>query len=369
MKHDTIVACATPEGRGGVAIIRISGAKVRKIAKAILNEIPEPRFATLSSFLDESQETIDEGIALFFPGPHSFTGEDVLELHGHGGLFVVNLLIKRIIALGARIAKPGEFSERAFLNDKMDLVQAEAIADLIDAASFDAAKAAVRSLQGEFSKKIQTLVASLIQLRMYVEAAIDFAEEEIDFLQDEKIGHHLQTLMTQLQNIENSAEQGSLLREGIKTVIIGKPNVGKSSLLNVLSGKDIAIVTNIAGTTRDVLRENILIDGMPLHIVDTAGLRESEDIVEIEGIRRAHQEMLDADLILLIKDIQEPLTETSFLPDNTPVIIIRNKIDILKVSPKIEMREAHMEVFLSAKTKEGIDLLKKQIKIVVGLKE
>jgi tRNA modification GTPase len=369
MKSDTIVARATPEGRGGVAIIRVSGSLVRTMANEILHFIPEPRIATLSSFFDAAREVIDEGIALFFPAPHSFTGEDVLELHGHGGTFVVDLLIHRMVSLGARMANPGEFSERAFLNDKMDLVQAEAIADLIDAASFHAAKAAIRSLQGEFSKKIQTLVSSLIHLRMYIEAAIDFVEEEIDFLQDEKIGKNLQNLIDQLQMIEDSALQGSLLREGIKTVIIGKPNVGKSSLLNVLSGKDVAIVTDIAGTTRDVLRENIIIDGMPLHIVDTAGLRDSDDVVEKEGIRRAHQEMVDADLILLIKDVREPAMDISFLPENIPFIIVQNKIDTIQEIPTMKVNGSYSEIYLSAKTEAGMDLLKKQIKALAGLKE
>lgn len=369
MKHDTIVARATPEGRGGVAVIRVSGPKVRSIAEAILKQLPKPRYATFSSFFDPSDDVIDEGLALFFEGPHSFTGEDVLELHGHGGLYVVDRLIRCVISLGARLAKPGEFSERAFLNDKIDLIQAEAIADIIEASSVNAAKAAIRSLQGEFSKKIENFLSSLIRLRMYVEAAIDFAEEEIDFLKDDKIARDLQSLIQELQSIEAGAQQGSLLRQGIKTVIIGKPNVGKSSLLNALSEKEVAIVTDIAGTTRDVLRENIVIDGMPLHIIDTAGLRESQDVVEREGIRRAHLEMSDADLILCVSDARENAEDISFLPQDIPVIMVKNKIDIILETPKIKTSNTHSEIFLSAKTYQGIDLLKQEIKRCAGLKE
>ncbi len=369
MKQDTIVARATPEGRGGVAVIRVSGPTVRSIANAILKSLPKPRFATFTSFYDANDEVIDEGLALFFEGPHSFTGEDVLELHGHGGIYVVDNIIRRVISLGGRLAKPGEFSERAFLNDKIDLVQAEAIADIIDASSINAAKAAIRSLQGEFSKKIENFVASLIHLRMYVEAAIDFAEEEIDFLKDDKIAKNLATLIHDLQSIEASAMQGSLLRQGIKTVIIGKPNVGKSSLLNALSEKDVAIVTDIAGTTRDVLRENIVIDGMPLHIIDTAGLRESEDVVEKEGIRRSYLEMSDADLILYVTDVRESSFDISFFPQHIPVIIIKNKIDITNNDAKIIEKQKYSEIYLSAFTHQGIDILKKQIKHCAGLTE
>src|SRR3990167_3391409 len=297
---DTIVASTTPQGRGGVAIIRVSGSLVSSIAKEILKKIPKARYATFSSFFDSSDHAIDQGIALYFPAPNSFTGEDILELQGHGGPVVVDLLIQRILELGARLAQPGEFSERAFLNDKMDLAQAEAIADLIDASSAQAAKNALRSLQGEFSKKIHTLVEALTQLRMYVEAAIDFVEEEIDFLKDQQVITRLTSIVKELEAVQTSAAQGSLLRDGITAVIAGQPNVGKSSLLNQLSGKESAIVTDIPGTTRDVLREHILIDSLPIHIVDTAGLSEIKDNRQQKGIRRAEREIVKADLILFV---------------------------------------------------------------------
>jgi len=369
---DTIVATATPTGRGGIAVIRISGNKVRHIAECLLRKIPKPRFALYTPFLNKAGQILDEGIALFFEAPYSFTGEDVLELHGHGGMFIVEQLIKEIISYGARLARPGEFSERAFLNDKLDLIQAEAISDLIDAASQDAAIAAMRSLRGEFSQKIQDLVDGLIHLRTYVEASIDFVEEEIDFLNDGNIGLRLKDLIDRLENIEMSAIQGSLLRNGITAIIIGEPNVGKSSLLNVLCGYDAAIVTHIAGTTRDLLRETIIIDGMPMHIIDTAGLRESEDIVEREGIRRAHQEIEKADLILCMIEAKDPLSKMDvFLKTfshKKNILMIRNKIDLTQETPNIQSYQSHVIVSLSAKKNEGMDLLKKIIKENVGLK-
>ena len=308
---DTIAAIATPPGYGGVAIIRISGPKTSEISKKILcleNKKPlVPRLAHFSSFYktSDTKEIIDEGISLFFPKPHSFTGEDVLELQGHGGPVVTNLVLKEILKLGARIAKPGEFSERAFLNDKMDLSQAEAIADLINSSSEAAAKSAVRSMQGEFSKLINELLEKVIQLRIYVEAAIDFPEEEVDFLSDKKIFQDLDTIIVALNKVFNQAKQGALIKEGMTVVIAGEPNAGKSSLLNTLAGKDSAIVTSIPGTTRDILKEHIQIDGLPLNIIDTAGLRKSTDPIEQEGIRRAYKEIEKADTILFLIDGSE----------------------------------------------------------------
>jgi tRNA modification GTPase len=288
---DTIVAIATPPGRGGIGVLRISGTRVAAIAMSMCGDLPAPRKAALRKFCDQHGEQIDSGLALYFPAPHSFTGEDVLELHGHGGPVVMDLLLASALQLGARLAQPGEFSQRAFLNDKLDLVQAEAIADLIDSGSQQAARAAVRSLQGEFSLRTQSLTEQLIEARMHVEAAIDFPEEEIDFLADRALRQRLDTLAAFVADTLANAQQGALLRDGMTVVIAGKPNAGKSSLLNALAGYDAAIVTPIPGTTRDVLRERIAIDGMPLHIIDTAGLRDTQDVVESEGIKRAPREM------------------------------------------------------------------------------
>lgn len=364
---DTITAQVTAPGRGGVAIIRVSGEKAKSILLAILGQELSPRQATYLPFLDENGETIDEGLALFFPNPHSFTGEDVLELQGHGGPIVVDLLLQRILALGARLARPGEFSERAFLNGKIDLTQAEAIADLIDASSQQAARSAMRSLQGEFSKAIHALTERIIHLRMYVEAAIDFTDEEIDFLSDSKISDSLKAILNDFATIQQKAKQGSFLREGITAVIAGEPNVGKSSLLNSLSGKEIAIVTDIPGTTRDVLRNHILIDGMPMHIIDTAGLRESDDVVEQEGIRRAYGEIEQADIVLYVTDASKPgplpLAKEKI---NRPIIFIRNKIDLTESSPCVQDNEGMSVISLSAKSGLGLDLLRKQIKDHVG---
>lgn len=361
---ETIAAQATPPGRGGIAIIRVSGPLTTHIIQEVLHCELKPRQATHLPFVDENNETIDEGVAIFFPNPHSFTGEDVLELQGHGGPVIVDLLLQRILSLGVRLARPGEFSERAFLNGKIDLAQAESIADLIDASSKQAAKSAMRSLQGEFSREIQALSEKIIHLRMYIEAAIDFTDEEIDFLADEKISKQMQTIVEDLAAIQRKAKQGSFLREGITAVIAGEPNVGKSSLLNCLSGKEIAIVTDIPGTTRDVLRDHILIDGMPMHIIDTAGLRESDDVVEQEGIRRAYREIEKADLILyVVAADKDTLPETFF---QQPVIFIRNKIDLRQELPSIRFDKDRAVVSLSAKSGAGIDLFKDQIKTQVG---
>ncbi len=366
---DTIVAQATPPGRGGISIIRVSGPLVKIISEKILHTLPHQRTATHSPFFDEDNIALDEGIAIFFPKPHSFTGEDVLELQGHGGPAVVDLLIQRILKLGVRLAHPGEFSERAFLNDKLDLAQAEAIADLIDASSAQAARAALRSLQGEFSKRIYSLVEKITHLRMYVEAAIDFAEEEIDFLADNQVATNLINALDELEAIQTAAMQGSLLREGITVVIAGEPNVGKSSLLNCLSGKDIAIVTHIPGTTRDVLREHIILDGLPLHVIDTAGLRESDDVVEQEGIRRARHEISHADIILEVIDAAHSTSLSELIvevPQKADRIIVRNKIDLIDELPCIEISNHKTLISLSAKNNIGIDLLKNHIKACVG---
>lgn len=364
---ETITAQVTPPGRGGVAIVRVSGPLTTTIAAAILQQPLSPRVATYLPFHDADNSILDEGLALFFPNPHSFTGEDVLELQGHGGPLVVDLILQRVLQLGARLARPGEFSERAFLNGKMDLAQAEAVADLIDASSTQAARLALRSLQGEFSRAIHGLTEKIIHLRIYIEAAIDFTDEEIDFLGDDKLTQQMQQIITDLSLIQQNAKQGSFLREGITAVITGAPNVGKSSLLNQLSGKDLAIVTDVPGTTRDVLRDLVLIDDMPMHIVDTAGLRETVDVVEIEGMRRAHHEIAQADLVLYLQDASRPeaIVDLPILNDNCPVIIVRNKIDLMTESPSIAVTDKTI-ISISAKTGAGIGLLKSAIKRSVG---
>jgi tRNA modification GTPase len=373
--YDTIAAIATPSGRGGVGIVRISGEKVLDIASKILNIELKPRITHFSNFLDEQKNIIDSGLAIYFPNPHSFTGEEVLELQGHGGPVIMDMLLRRVIECGARLAKPGEFSERAFLNDKIDLAQAESIADLIDANSEQAARSATRSLQGEFSKKIHALVEQLIQLRIYVEAAMDFPEEEIDFLSDGKIASQLKNIIHNLELVKKSAHQGVLLKEGMTIVIAGKPNAGKSSLLNALSGRDSAIVTNIEGTTRDVLREHITIDGLPLHIIDTAGLRESDDLIEKEGIRRAWNEMEKADAILLVMDSTREKdhglkNDETFFTLKKPIIHIMNKIDLLMNNDDHLNKDREdvvtQEIFISAKTGEGIEALKTALKKLVN---
>ena len=377
---DTIVAQATASGKGSVGIVRVSGPLAKSIAEAILGNCPEPRTASYLPFKNQQGETIDQGLALYFKAPHSFTGEDVLELQGHGGQVVIDMLIAEVLKhQPVRIARPGEFSERAFLNDKIDLAQAEAIADLIDASSQQAARSAMRSLQGAFSDQIHDLVEQVIHLRMYVEAAIDFPEEEIDFLTDGKVATDLQGIVDQLANVRQQAQQGSILRDGMQVVIAGKPNAGKSSLLNALAGKEAAIVTDIAGTTRDVLKEHIHIDGMPLHIIDTAGLRDSDDKVEQIGIQRAWDEIEKADQILIMVD---STTSTSCdpwqiwpefmekLPDTAAVTLIRNKIDISREAPgttNVTSQHGDISVFaLSANTGLGIDGLKEHLKQCMG---
>lgn len=374
-ENDTIIAQATPPGRGGVGILRVSGALAGVVAQAILNKLPTPRYAHYLKFYDADSSILDQGIALYFKGPHSFTGEDILELQGHGGPIVLDLLLKRILALslpGLRIARPGEFLERAFLNNKIDLTQAEAVADLINANSEQAARSAVNSLQGVFSDRIKTFSQSLIDLRAYVEAAMDFSEEEINFLSDGKIESQLNNIINELKKVQAAAHQGSLLREGMKVVIAGRPNAGKSSLLNALAGKERAIVTAVAGTTRDVLREYIHIDGMPLHIIDTAGLRETSEIIEKIGIERAWHEIENADSLLFIVD--SSTTEATLpdpeliarLPTTRPTIVVRNKIDMTDEQAGFTQIEGHSVIRLSAKSGEGIEVLRQQLKVCMG---
>ncbi|NLG75262.1 MAG: tRNA uridine-5-carboxymethylaminomethyl(34) synthesis GTPase MnmE [Xanthomonadaceae bacterium] len=367
----TIAAIATPPGRGGIGVIRVSGPKVRAIAESLLGAVPAPRVATLRTFLGADGEPIDTGLALFFRAPASFTGEDTLELHAHGGPTVLDLLLARTVELGASLAEPGEFSRRAFLNDKLDLAQAEAIADLIDAGSAEAARAALRSMRGEFSDLVRSLSEAVIETRMHVEAAIDFPEEEIDFLADSALQRRLENALALSTQIGAKARQGTLLREGMTVVIAGKPNAGKSSLLNKLAGYSAAIVTDIPGTTRDILRERIDIDGMPLHVLDTAGLREHADVVEAEGIRRARTAMLEADRILYVVDAaarrseEELREELATLPNSVPVTIIVNKIDLIAGAPRDEQSEPP-RLHLSAATGDGIDLLREHLKECMG---
>ncbi len=370
---DTIAAVATPSGRGGVGIIRISGPLVQEISKAIVGEKELTPFkASHRLFKDKQGETQDDGIAIFFPQPTSFTGEDVLELQGHGGHVVIDMLLNRCLELGARIAKPGEFSERAFINDKLDLTQAEAISDLIDSGSEQAVRSSLRSLQGEFSNVINSLLEKMIAMRVYVEAALDFPDEEIDFLADDRVLQRLKDIQQELKEITKTAKQGSLLRNGIHLVIIGKPNAGKSSLLNALSGTESAIVTEIAGTTRDVLYESINLDGMPLHLIDTAGLRESDDPVEKIGIERAWEAIKKADMALLLKDdsrLVDNDVETEHiiknLPESLSVITVHNKIDL----SNNKAGKSNNKIYLSAKNKQGIDTLKKEIKEIIGFQK
>ncbi|WP_434472053.1 tRNA uridine-5-carboxymethylaminomethyl(34) synthesis GTPase MnmE [Aeromonas veronii] len=376
MTTDTIVAQATAPGRGGVGIVRVSGPAAEQVAGIVLGKLPRVRYAEYLPFKDEQGQVLDQGIALLFKAPNSFTGEDVLELQGHGGPVIMDMLIRRILNIdGIRPARPGEFSERAFINDKLDLAQAEAIADLIEASSEQAARSAMHSLQGQFSSKIQQLVESLIRLRIYVEAAIDFPDEEIDFLSDGKVAGDLYTIMSELDDVRAEAKQGALLREGMKVVIAGRPNAGKSSLLNALAGRESAIVTEIAGTTRDVLREHIHLDGMPLHIIDTAGLRDTQDKVEQIGIERAWAEIEQADRVLFMVDgtttdavdPREIWPEfVDRLPKNIGLTVIRNKADLTGEDLAPSQEQGHAVYRISAKTELGLPALREHLKACMG---
>lgn len=367
---DTIAAVASAQGRGGVGVVRISGPDVQALANGILGKLPKARHATYSNFLDDKGDILDQGIALYFAAPHSYTGEEVLELQGHGGPAVSHMLLQRCVDLGARLAQPGEFTRRAFLNNKMDLAQAESVADLIDANSSEAARSALRSLRGEFSSAIRELVDALIHLRMLVEAMLDFPDEEVDSVDLQHRDILLNDIRQKLQHTLDKAEQGSLLREGAHIVIAGQPNVGKSSLLNKLSGEEVALVSDIPGTTRDVIRQAIQLHGVPLHIIDTAGLRESEDVVENLGIARTHQTLHCADLILLLLDASQGLTvkdETILagLPAGIPRLLVFNKSDLLHgKSPFVA--EDNRAIFISAKTGAGLEELRSKLLEAVG---
>ena len=367
MAEETVAAVATPSGMGGVAIVRVSGTGVPAIARRVAGRLPEPRVATFCRFRDGNGEVIDEGIALYFRAPASFTGEDVLELQGHGGPVVADLLLRRVVACGARIAEPGEFSRRAFLNGKLDLVQAEAVADLIESGTAAAARLAVRSLEGEFSRRVHALVERVTTLRMYVEASIDFPEEEVDFLGDEKVSTDLQAITGELAGILQSARVGRLMRDGITLVIAGEPNAGKSSLMNSLAGTEAAIVTAIPGTTRDLLRERIQLDGIPVHLVDTAGLRESDDPVEREGIRRARRELERADHVLWVYDAAagEP-AHPAWVPHGVPFTLVRNKIDLTGTPAGLSRRGDDVEIAVSATQGDGIERLRRHLRSSAG---
>lgn len=375
--HDTIVAAATPAGIGGIGIVRISGAAVLQIAGKMLGGLPPPRVASLREFHDAAGEPIDTGLALYFPAPGSFTGEPVLELHGHGGPVVMALLVDAAVSLGCRQAEPGEFSKRAFLNDKLDLAQAEAIADLIGSGTAQAARAALRSLSGAFSAAVDALQEQLIRLRLHVEAALDFPEEEIDFLSDEQLAARIDDCDAAFAALGEGARAGRLLRDGYQVVIVGRPNVGKSSLLNLLSGQEAAIVTEVAGTTRDILREQINVDGLLIELIDTAGLRDNPDQIEAEGIRRARAAIKSADAVLWIQDAsaKENAIENESLsalgedlPANVPVITVRNKTDLTDEDPGLQYQQP-LTLNVSAKTGAGTDALREQMLKLAGHKD
>ena len=377
---DTIAAIASAPGRGAVGVIRVSGSKVPQVAAGILGVLPAPRQARLSSFLDAHGNSMDEGLALYFPAPASYTGEDVLEIQGHGGALIVDMLLKRLLDLGCRMARPGEFTMRAFLNGKIDIAQAEAIADLIDAGTAAAARAAVRSMQGEFSARIADLTTRITGLRAYVEAAIDFPNEEIDFLSGKALGERLAAIFAGFESITAAARQGAMLREGLHVVIAGRPNAGKSSLLNSLAGDDVAIVTNVPGTTRDLLRCQVHFDGLPVNLVDTAGLRSAVDVAEVEGVRRAKNEIARADRVLYVLDAaaldgaaddgRAPwAADLAQLPHQAAVTLVFNKIDLTGVPPRLDESSALPRIFLSARTRAGLDLLRAHLKSSAGYRE
>ncbi len=367
---DTIAAIATPPGRGGVGIVRVSGPGVKAIAEGVAGGLPPPRHASFRNFLDVDGGVIDQGLVLYFQAPHSFTGEEVLELQGHGGPVVMDLLLRRVLQLGARLARPGEFSERAFLNDRLDLAQAEAVADLIDAETEAAARLASRSLQGAFSRRIRELTEQLVELRVFVEAALDFPEEEIDFLADGQVQARLEAVIGAVERVRASARTGRLLRDGMNLVIAGLPNAGKSSLLNALAGSESAIVTEVPGTTRDLLRERISLEGVPVHLVDTAGLRETADRVEREGVRRARDELQRADRVLWVYDAATDPENRGLaaarLPPGVPVTLVRNKVDLVDEEPGLDERQGMPEVRLSARHGRGLELLRRHLLDCIG---
>lgn len=370
-RPDRIAAIATAPGRGGIGVVRISGSDLLSLADALIGKRPQPRYATIAEFRDNEGRSIDSGLALYFPAPHSFTGDDVLELQGHGGPVVLQLLLSRCLELGARLAEPGEFTRRAFENGKLDLAQAEAVADLIDAATTSAARSAVRSLQGEFSKEIHLLVDELTELRALTEATLDFPDEEIDFLKSADAFGRLARLRERLLAVFDRAQQGRLLQGGLQVVLVGQPNVGKSSLLNQLAGDELAIVTPVAGTTRDALRGTIQIEGIPLHIIDTAGLRETDDEVEKIGIARSWREIERADILLLLTDAQHGIGEAersilAHLPDSIKRITIENKIDLANRQPERRETAEGVTIALSAKAGEGIALLRQELLQLAG---
>lgn len=369
-KSDTICALATAYGQSGIGVIRVTGPLSKSISKKILHQDLQPRYAYYGSFFDNDNNLIDKGVAIAFPGPNSYTGEDVVEFQGHGGVSVIRKLLETIISLDVRVAEPGEFTKRAFLNGKMDLVQAEAVQDLIQSSSEESALSAVRSLTGEFSEKINQILSELISLRVFVEATIDFSDEEIDFLESHEVSSKLHSLKVTLLNILESANQGAILRDGIHVAIAGKPNAGKSSLLNSLTKQPSAIVTDVAGTTRDVLKETIQIDGMPIHIIDTAGLHNSDNIIEQEGIRRAHTEINNADVVLLVYDASDKSVDLSILPESVkdkPKIVIKNKIDLTGSKAGIQNIQNNPEISISAKNGDGINIVRKALSDFAGL--
>ena len=368
---DTIAAIATASGAGGIGVVRVSGPAVQLIAAQVLGSCPAPRHASYLDFKQANGDLIDRGIAIFYPNPHSYTGEDVLELQAHGGTALMQILLARCIALGARQAEPGEFTRRAYLNDKIDLAQAEAVADVINAATIEAAKSAVRSLSGEFSQRINALLLKLIDLRMFVEACLDFPEEEIDFITQGRVAEKLASIITELNSVFYKAKQGSLLREGINVVLVGQPNVGKSSLMNQLAGEEIAIVTSIAGTTRDTIKNAIQINGVPLHVIDTAGLRETDDEVEKFGIARTWRAAESANIALLLVDAAHGITETeksilARLPQEIRKIWVHNKIDVANELPLVKEINGATHIYLSAKTGAGLELLKSHLLKLAG---
>ena len=369
-KVDTICAIASAIGQSGIGIIRVSGPLVKSIFKQILQTNLKPRYAYYGPFYDYEGSVIDKGVAIFFPGPNSYTGEDIVEFQGHGGASVLRKLLETITDSKVRLAEPGEFTKRAFLNGKMDLIQAEAVQDLIQSNSEESALSAVRSLTGEFSTKINVLLSELISLRVFVEATIDFSDEEIDFLESHEVSSKLYALKKSLKDILNTATQGAILRDGIYVAIAGKPNAGKSSLLNSLTKQSSAIVTDIAGTTIDVLKETIHVDGMPVHIIDTAGLHNSNDVIEQEGIRRANMEIKNADIILLVYDSNDSEFDLTILPDSVkdkPKILVRNKIDLVGLKPSVQKVDHVLDIAISAKNGEGVDLLQDALSEFAGL--